>query len=332
MVSPVNAFQASVNIFTTLGIPGELAFTGPIRSKSYNLYSAGTPNLVGNVFTLTDNPNPSPAGNSSLAGQAQVGGTGVFGGILWNPKQYASFGNSTNGPLGPTLALPDYSNGELMTMGELFVYLPGPANAGDLIIYDTATGNLDSIVPTAIVTGSVAPGGSAGVPDVLTVTATTRGNLAVGQLITGTGVAGGTFIVSLGTGKGGTGTYNLSSINQQTVSSTTITATPNSPPAAFTGLGYISGTTLTISTASTGKLQVGSLLTMIGILPNTVITAFGTGQGGTGNYTVNNSQTLASSGTPIAVSTPTYATVPGTVTGYYGGSTPGGVASIKITE
>jgi hypothetical protein len=68
---------------------------------------------------------------------------------------------------------------------------------------------------TAVVTGSVSG-------TVLTVTAVTSGSLTVGSLITGTNVSVGTTISSLGTGTGGTGTYNLSA--SSTAASTTITA------------------------------------------------------------------------------------------------------------
>ena len=57
---------------------------------------------------------------------------------------------------------------------------------------------------------------------VLTVTAVSFGSLAVGQTIIGVGVAAGTFISSLGTGSGNTGTYNLSV--SQSVSSTNMSA------------------------------------------------------------------------------------------------------------
>jgi hypothetical protein len=51
----------------------------------------------------------------------------------------------------------------------------------------------------------------------LTVSAVASGALAVGQLITGTGVAPATFITALGSGTGGTGTYTLGT--SQTVAS-----------------------------------------------------------------------------------------------------------------
>jgi hypothetical protein len=54
----------------------------------------------------------------------------------------------------------------------------------------------------ASVTGSIAT-------TVLTVTAVASGALAIGQLITGAGVAPATYITALGSGTGGTGTYTL---------------------------------------------------------------------------------------------------------------------------
>jgi hypothetical protein len=51
--------------------------------------------------------------------------------------------------------------------------------------------------------------------------------------------------------------------------------------------GAISGTTLTVSSISSGILQVGSVIEGTGVATGTVITALGTGSGGAGTYTVN---------------------------------------------
>ena len=74
--------------------------------------------------------------------------------------------------------------------------------------------NLDAVggVGTAAITTTV-----------MTVSAMISGTYAVGQVLTGTGVTGGTTITSLGTGTGGTGTYNISP--SQNVTSTAITGT-----------------------------------------------------------------------------------------------------------
>jgi hypothetical protein len=66
----------------------------------------------------------------------------------------------------------------------------------------------------------------------------------------------------------------------------------NPGSAVFTG--DISGTTLTVTTVKSGTLAVGQQLFGPGILAETVITGLGSGSGSTGTYTINNSQTVAS--------------------------------------
>ena len=98
--------------------------------------------------------------------------------------------------------------------------------------YATAPSNIagmgGAIVPqpTPVITSgtavSTATCSFTGVISTTTLTASAvTGTIAVGQLITGTGVTAGTTIVALGTGTGGAGTYIVSA--SQTVSSTTIT-------------------------------------------------------------------------------------------------------------
>lgn len=318
-------FQASVNIYHAAGLPGSLAFSGPVRSQAFNLASSGVPQNFGYAFTQVSGADATPSGAAPNGGAAQVGGTGVFAGILINPKENVLAGSSSN-PLASSLALPDNSIGELMTMGMCWVTLPGPANVGDLVTYDPATGALNSVAPVTKFTGSIAAGG-AGVRDVLTVTAVAAGELAVGQIINGAGVAGGTFIASLGTGLGGTGTYNLSTINLQTVSSGALTA-GDVPVPAFSVTGAIAGTTLTVSAVGSGRLAIGSQIFGTGVLPNTVITALGSGVGGTGTYTVNQSGTVAST----TLTGPTEILIPNCTVERYTANTAGGLACIKLTN
>ena len=67
-----------------------------------------------------------------------------------------------------------------------------------------------------------------------------------------------------------------------------------SSPAAAVFTGSTSGTTLTVTSVSSGTIAINQSLYGVGILPETVITALGTGTGGTGTYTINRSQTVAS--------------------------------------
>lgn len=63
-------------------------------------------------------------------------------------------------------------------------------------------------------------------------------------------------------------------------------------PAVVTG--SIAGTTLTVTAVASGMLAVGDYLTGANVAASTVITAFISGSGSTGTYTVNVSQTAAS--------------------------------------
>ena len=65
--------------------------------------------------------------------------------------------------------------------------------------------------------------------------------------------------------------------------------------------GSVSGTTLTVSSVNYGTIFVGQILQGLGVPDQMVITAQGTGTGGTGTYTVNNpSSTTVGSTTMIA--------------------------------
>lgn len=65
----------------------------------------------------------------------------------------------------------------------------------------------------------------------------------------------------------------------------------------------ISGTTLTV-TSVTGTLVVGQMLDGLGVIPGTKITAFGTGTGGTGNYTIDTAQSVSSTTMSLSVYEP----------------------------
>jgi hypothetical protein len=68
-----------------------------------------------------------------------------------------------------------------------------------------------------------------------------------------------------------------------------------SSPASAVFTGSTSGTTLTVASVSSGTIAVGQSLYGIGVLAETVITALGSGSGGIGTYTINRSQTVATS-------------------------------------
>lgn len=220
--------QSSVAIDMASGYPGELWLDGPHRAQPGTIVSVGTTNFntVGFAFTQ--------AANDS---QFNVGGTGVFAGILANPKVYPLFGSSA-GALAPTLNLPQYSPGEFVydTTG-IFVVLPAAAAIGDKAWYNTTTG--------AIVT-SPAVGGSSGVAqvaiatNVATVTLVPTGSppIGVGSVITtATGAQG--QVVSLGTGTGANGTYNTIGLADHSAESFVWTGVAPSGTARCTGFEVV---------------------------------------------------------------------------------------------
>lgn len=119
------------------------------------------------------------------------------------------------------------------------------------------------------------------------------GSATVGsyQIVTGSSVS----TLGTGWGTGGWGGY-----------------TPGAISTIFTG--SISGTTLTVTSIISGTVVINQLLTGTGISPNTIITALGTGNGGTGTYTVTPSQTVSST------------TISGTILTGWGQSTSSGLS------
>jgi hypothetical protein len=157
---------------------------------------------------------------------------------------------------------------------------------------------------SAIFTGSISG-------TTLTVSVMQSGTIAVGQAIFGQGIAQNTVITALGTGSGGVGTYTVS--DSQTVASTAINSVAS--PAIVTG--SISGTTLTVSAVTSGTLKIGQTIEGTGVTDGTIITAFGTGSGGAGTYTVSASQTVSST-TIYAIN---WSVLPSTDGAFEGGGT-----------
>jgi len=151
-----------------------------------------------------------------------------------------------------------------------------------------------SLTTTASVTGTIGALVAASIAGTtMTVSGVTRGTLAVGDSITGTGVPSGSVITAFGTGSGGVGTYSVS------LGGATVT-------------GSIAGTTLTVTSVSSGTLAVGQTISGTGVTAGTTILSLGVDTtGGVGTYTVSASQTVAST-TITAVVASTSITATGT--------------------
>jgi len=134
---------------------------------------------------------------------------------------------------------------------------------------------------SAVFTGSISG-------TTLTVTAITNGTIAINQALFGIGITQETVITALGSGSGGVGTYTIN------LSQSVASEQMNSVIAGAVVTGSISGTTLTVTAVTSGTLYLGQTIQGSTVTAQTIITAFGTGTGGAGTYTVNNSQTVTS--------------------------------------
>ena len=94
-------------------------------------------------------------------------------------------------------------------------------------------------------------------------------------------------------------TRNAMSTGPITVVNTTVTGRIDD------GTGAIAGTVLTVTAVTSGLLYVGAVISGAGITAGTTITAFVTGAGGVGTYSVSTSQLVAS----VTISSPVTVTV-----------------------
>lgn len=127
------SFQKTINQFLAAGVAGEYADDSPRREAGYILLAqrdalnddaiTALPKFAC-AFTHTEND-----------GEAVVGGTGEFAGILVNPKAYVNHAN-----LNASLELPDGSQGGLCTMGHVFVKSATAFAPGYVAAYANATG------------------------------------------------------------------------------------------------------------------------------------------------------------------------------------------------
>lgn len=140
------SFQsAPVNFFQGFGVQGEIYVDDPVRSQSYILQSASSAlNIIGQtVFTVLSE------------GIARAGGTGAFAGFLIDPKQEALVG-AGGIALAPSMTLNNFTQADILSMGTIVVRLPAAAAIGDVVVYDTTSGAISTIVP-----GASLPGGTA---------------------------------------------------------------------------------------------------------------------------------------------------------------------------
>ncbi|ECB1778550.1 hypothetical protein EU837_02065 [Salmonella enterica subsp. enterica serovar Kibi] len=136
------AFPSTVKKTLAFGIPGEFYADGPSRAVPAMIDSSNPGyNIVGRAFTYKGD------------GTVSVGGTGVFAGILINPKSQPLYGTSQN-PLEASMTLPNGVNAEFCSMGILVVTFISAVTIGQKVVFDTTNGILSTVDATATSAGT----------------------------------------------------------------------------------------------------------------------------------------------------------------------------------
>ena len=203
---------------------------------------------VSKSFTVWNNTsytatfyNSTIIGNTTAAGSGIAIPTGVIA-TIWSDG--TNFYASNNAAIGNFSTTGNLSvGGTLGVTGATTLTNSLAAGGGALTAYLAATSTASTIAGT-----------------VLTVGGTVTGAFYIGQLLSGTGITAGTYIVSFGTGSGGTGTYNISFSHTistpQAINGTSGTVTTNSYNA---GNFVVGGTSALI-----GNVGVGGNLVVTG--------------------------------------------------------------------
>lgn len=208
----MSGFQSVVNIEQAFGFVGELFDDSPRVVAPWALLSGSAANnVIGRAFTL----NTASPSDGSGSGYAAAGGTGVFVGILMNPKTFASNGTTAD-PLAATYVLPNYTIGDFLTMGTINIAVPAACNVGDHVTFAQADGTLGTMAPTTVGTATQST-------TTLTVLTPASGSIGVGSVIQIAG-AEPVRVLALGSGTGGAGTYTVD-VSQTVSSSAAIVAT-----------------------------------------------------------------------------------------------------------
>jgi hypothetical protein len=246
------------------------AFTGQTLSASFTGSISGTILTVTAVAsgtiavgqTISDLTGALTAGTVITALGTGIGGVGTY-----------SVSNSQNVISEPMTAATTYVNSVPKARINSTVYAIQYAAAIAALgswaqISNLQIGSANS--PDAVVVGHIAS-------NVLTVTVVTSGTVKVNDFLSDSNglIASGTYISSFGSGSGGLGTYNLSSLNSaQVVSGATFTGTNGGSSTTFTASGV------------TGVIRVGDTITGGTIPAGTTIVTAAVG-GGAGTYTTS---------------------------------------------
>jgi hypothetical protein len=280
----------------------------PYAVGSYISVQGVTPSGYNSYYQVTGCTTTTVSYASATTGAQTVAGFIVQVTALTNTSSFYEYATGTGTG---AFSLPDTS-----TLQQGWSFRINNANTSGTYVY-TSTGVPVLTVVTGM-TGSftcidttvnTAAGWRVGVTEIATYTGSGNMVLATSPTFTGITSTGGinlagstTNAVNLGTGTSGaisigsaTGTglirMGVATTSQAVQIGSGITATSTTASGTASS---ITTTTLTVGGTVTGTFSIGMVLSGTNVLAGTYITALGTGSGGAGTYTINQTQTVAS--------------------------------------
>jgi hypothetical protein len=270
---------SDLSVANNLSVLGS-AFLGSAQTATMNV---ATPVVV----TVAASPASGTAIVFSTTGTLPTGLTA--GTIYYVSKINATtFNVSTSSTLSPLVATSGAGSGTHTATTVSLTTTPPPTSNNTQIattafvkqLFNTTNWTADETTSTQTATITIAN------PAVVTVATSPANGTAVAFSTTGALPTGITASAAYFVANRTSTTYNLAVVPDVSQVATL------SQGATFTG--SIAGTTLTVTAISVGSIEVGQVISGSGVTGGTTVTAFDSGVGGAGTYTVSTSQTVSS--------------------------------------
>lgn len=268
-------FQNQVNYKPAPGIVGGIASMNPLATVDAGPGSltAGTNGVAVGRFAWNSY---AVAGGPGVASNACSGAPRKPDGFISNQQQ----GLITTWLTSNSLVIPkgkevvEHQRGDFWAFSTL-----SEAILGQKVYANLLDGQVLAAASGSFLTNATGVAGSATASvtvnsNTLTVSAVAAGTvLAIGQLVTGPGIAPNTYIESLGTGTGGAGTYFLSQNAISTYSGQTYTTGLPEAFGGWVGTASFATNVMTVVSTTSGALAVGQIISSASVAAGTYIVA-----------------------------------------------------------
>lgn len=285
------SFQKSVPTYSAPAVVGGLASLNPIATVKAGPGSltAGSNGVAVGRFVWNTYAIP---GGPGVADNSAGGVPRVPDGFIGNQQQglITTWLSNTSLVIPAGLGVTEYERGDFWAYSTL-----AEASINQKVFANMFDGQVLAAAPGAFPTNNAGTAANitASIADItnysLNITATNSGVVAVGQLVTGLNIPDGTYIESLDTYNGSTGTVFLSKNATATFAGETLTTASPEAYGGAVGTASFATNVMTVTGVTSGVFRVGQLIQSAGVAAGTYITSLGTGTGGTGTYNLSTS-------------------------------------------